>query len=225
VLAWHENLRPDDPLEGIAAHLSDARSRVLGDPRYSSLGLREIHVNEYTGMADRYSPGEAVAYLAQLEAGGADLAALSCWTEADCAPPGLGGLLSPAEAAPRAVWWAHRWYAHGVEARVRSRSSDPAVAVLASAPEQGDIRVLVGHVAPRPATGAPAPLAIEVALAGLPESGRFQATIDRVPASGEAAVRPERLEDREVSVEGGKLRLTLPALGVHEAALVSLRPG
>ena len=90
-LAWHENLRPEDPLEGIAAHLSDARSRVLADPRYAELGMRQIHVNEYTGAVDRYLPGEAVAYLSQLEAGDADLAALSCWTAEDCAPSGLGG--------------------------------------------------------------------------------------------------------------------------------------
>ena len=31
-LAWHENLRPDDPLDGIAAHLSDARSRCSPVP-------------------------------------------------------------------------------------------------------------------------------------------------------------------------------------------------
>ena len=223
-LAWHENLRPDDPLEGIAPHLSDARTRVLADPRYASLGMREIHVNEYVGAVDRYLPGEAVAYLSQLEAGGADLAALSCWTEEDCAPSGLDGLLTPADGAPRAVWWAHRWYAQGSGARVRSESSDAAVAVLASARAEGRVEVLLGHVAPRPGGETVPRVSIEVALAGLPMSGGVRATIDRLPAAGDDAVRPERLADLEVTVEEGAARLAVPALGIHEAALVSLGP-
>ena len=221
-LAWHENLRPEDPLEGIAAHLSDARSRALADPRYAELGMKQIHVNEYTGAVDRYLPGEAVAYLSQLEAGGADLAALSCWTAEDCAPSGLGGLVSPAEGAPRAVWWAHRWYAQGAGARVRSESSNPAVAVLASAPAEGEVQVLLGHVAPRPAVEAPQPLTIDMTLSGLPVSGIARATIDRLPASGAVPVNPDRIDEREVTIEEGGLRLEVPALGVHQAALVTL---
>jgi hypothetical protein len=223
-LAWHENLRPDDPLGDIGSHLADARSRVLADPAYAGLGMREIHVNEYVGATDRYLPGETVAYLRQLEAGGADRAALSCWSEEDCAPPGLGGLVSSAEGAPRAVWWARRWYAQGAEARVRASASDPRVAVLASTPTKGQVQVLLGHAAPRPATGTPVPLAVEVRLAGLPGPGRFRATIDRLPASGTAAVRPERLEDRAVGAEDGALRLGVPALAAHEAALLTLTP-
>ncbi len=223
-LSWHENLRPEDPLEGIADHLADARSRVLADPRYADLGMSEIHVNEYVGAVDRYLPGEAVAYLSQLEAGGADLAALSCWTEEDCAPAGLDGLVAPAEDAPRAVWWAHRWYAQGAGARLRGESSNPSVAVLASAPAEGRVEVLLGHVGARSPGKAVSPVAVEVTLAGLPQSGRFRATIDRLPAAGDAAVVPQRVEDRELSVEGGALRLAVPALGAHEAALLTLGP-
>ena len=219
-LAWHENLRPEDPLEGIAAHLSDARSRVLADPSNADLGIREIHVNEYTGAVDRYLPGEAVAYLSQLEAGGADLAALSCWTAEDCEPSGLGGLLF--EGSPRAVWWVHRWYAKGAGARVSAESSNPAVAVLASAPREGEVEVLLGHVGPRPEAEAAEPLAVEVSLAGPAVSEGLRATIARLPSAGAAAVSPELLEDRTVSVENGTLRLTVPALGVHEAALITI---
>ncbi len=221
-LTWHENLRPDDPLEGIAAHLGDARSRLLADPRFADLGMREIHVNEYVGAADRYLPGEALAYLSQLEAGGADLAALSCWTAEDCGPSALGGLIAPAEGAPRAVWWAHRWYAEGADARVRSQSSDPAVAVLAAAPAQGEVQVLLGHVAPRPAAGDRPVVTIDLALDGLAWNGPARLTIDRLTSSGNVPVRPGRVEERDLRIEDGLLRLGVPALGVHEAARLTL---
>jgi hypothetical protein len=54
--------------------------------------------------------------------------------------------------------------------------------------------------------------------------GRFRAAIDRLPAAGPAAVRPERLEEHAVSSEDGALRVSVPALAVHEAALLTLSP-
>ena len=223
-LSWHENLEASDPLDSISAHLTDGRKQFLDQPRYAALGLGEIHVNEYVGREDRHLPGEAVAYLAQLERGGADRAARSCWSREDCSPAGLDGLLT-ADGSPRAVWWAHRWYADGLGSRVKSRSDDPAVAVLASAQAPGRAHVLLGHVAPRGSGARSAAKAIEVALEGLGPRGRAQLTIDRVAAAGEAPVpRPERIAEREVEIDAGSLRLAVPALGVNEAALVRLSP-
>lgn len=219
-LTWHENLRPDDPITEVSDHLRDARSRLMADPRYAPLGLTEIHVNEYVGREDRYLPGAAVAYFAELEDGGADLAALSCWNEADCGPAGLGGLL--AAGAPRSAWWAHRWYARGADTRVRSKSGSGGVTALASRPSPGEVEVLLGHVGPRPPSGEASPLSIDVAVKGLPASADAQVTIDRVGASGEAAANPERVDEREMKIRDGRLRVLVPELGAHEAALLSL---
>ena len=223
-LAWHENLTPSDPLGSISVHLADGRVRFVEEPRYAAIGLRAIHINEYVGREDRHMPGEAVAYLQELERGGADLAARSCWSREDCSPAGLDGLLTPG-GSPRAIWWTHRWYADGVRSRVKSRSEDPAVAVLAGAPAPGGAHVLLGHVAPRGSGGRSRPKVIELALEGLRSRGRAHLTIDRVASAGEAPVPfPERMVQREVELGTDPLRLVLPALGVHEAALVRVSP-
>ena len=226
-LSWHENLTPLDPLDSISAHLTDARTRFLDDPRWAALGMREIHVNEYVGRDDRYEPGEAVAYLAQLERGGADLAARSCWTGVDCSPAALGGLLAPG-GSPRGVWWVHRWYADGVESRVASESTAASVSVLAGAPAPGTVRVLLGHAAPRPAPdGAPTAAAtIALELSGLAPDAPLTLRAERAPATGEAAVpTPEVLLDRELrAADDGTLGVTLPALAEHEAMLVTTAP-
>ncbi len=214
-LSWHENLRPDDAIADISEHLREGRSRFLDDARYAPLGMREINVNEYVGREHGKLPGEAVAYLAELEKGGADLAARSCWSEADCAPAALGGLLDPGRGAPRAVWWAHRWYAQGAGARVRSASGDDGVFVLASRPGDGEVQVLIGR-------GASAPVDVEVALSGLPPSRTAQFTVDRVSATEQGPSRPARRNGGQVRIEDGQLRLFVPELGGHEAALVTL---
>lgn len=226
-LSWHENPQPDEPIAAAAGRLVQARKELLGDRRYARLGLREIHVNEYVGQADRYRPGEAVAYLAALERGGADLAAHSCWTEPDCSPAGLDGLLDAASAKPRAIWWVHRWYAEGAAGRVRSEPGDPSLAALARA-IPGRVEVLLGN-APERGPGARAPRAIRMGLrlrdlgAVLGRSGRARITVERVPASGERALpRPERLRESTVTLDGGALRLLLPPLRPHEAMRVTL---
>ena len=132
-VSWHENLQPDQSIAAGADRLVQARAALLGDPRYRRLGLREIFVNEYVGLEDRFLPGEAVAYLDALERGGADLAARSCWAPADCTPAGISGLADSASGRSRAVWWPHRWYAEGAAGRVRSRSDDRSITALAAA--------------------------------------------------------------------------------------------
>lgn len=226
-LAWHENLTPKDQLDSISEHLTDARARFLESERYAALGMRQIHVNEYVGLEDRYLVGETVAYLEQLERGGADRAARSCWTDEECSPPALGGLLAP-DGSPRGTWWVHRWYADGAATRVRSESSDPAVAVLAGSTTPGQAQVLLGHVTPRPAPATPQPdtTPVSLELAGLPQGSGHSIRVERVPAAGQATVvRPEVLEERQVNGVQGVVRVELPPIGRHEAMRVILSPG
>ena len=184
-------------------------------------------MNEYVGVEDRYLPGEAVAYLAALERGGANLAAHSCWGEPDCSPAGLDGLIDPPTGKPRAIWWAHRWYAQGAAGRVRSEAGDASLAVLAHAKSRR-VEVLVGN-APARGPGAAGPRAIRMALAlrdlgsVLGRNGRARIVVERVPASGERPLpRPEHLRESSVTLDGGALRLLLPPLRPHEALRVTL---
>ena len=227
-LSWHENLKSTDPLESISGHLADGRERFLNVPRYAPLGIREIHINEYVGRSDRHLAGEAVSYLEQLERGGADRAARSCWSREDCSPMGLDGLLT-ADGTPRSIWWAHRWYAQGASFRVRSESSDTTVPVLAAA-EPTRAQVLLGY-APRRGTleqTAPSLKRIRLTLRGgvLRTVPRVHVRAEIVQGVSGAAPQPTPLlvVDRTLEPEKSTLRLTLPELGLHEAMLVVLEP-
>ena len=223
-LSWHENLEPTDPLETISGHLAEGRQRFVDAPRYAPLGIREIHVNEYGGRSDRHLPGEAVAYLAQLERGGADRAARSCWSLEDCSPAGLDGLLTP-DGTPRSIWWAHRWYAQGTSLRVRSESSDRTVAVLASA-DRRRAQVLLGHTRRRGPGEPQTPVAkrVELTLRGGPvkDGSRVRVRAETVQGGAVQAAEPTPLKvvDRILRPRQGVLRLTLPELGLHQAMLV-----
>jgi len=227
-LSWHENLEPVDPLDSISAHLTDARRRFMEEPRYAPLGLREIHINEYVGKSDRYLAGETVSYVDQLERGGADRAARSCWSSQDCSPASLDGLLTPG-GVPRSVWWAHRWYAQGAKSRVRSESSHTTVPVLAAA-EPTRAQVLLGYA---PRRGALEPRAPSLKRVRLTLRGGVLRTAPRVHvraeivqgASGEEPEpTPLLVVDRLLEPEKGTLRLKLPELGLHEAMLVVVEP-
>jgi xylan 1,4-beta-xylosidase len=213
-LAWHANLRPGQPIARVADDLRLARRIFVENPRYAPLGLRAIHVNEYVGQVDRYRPGEAVAYLSALTEGGADLAARSCWSLADCGARGLDGLLDPASGRRRAAWWVHRWYAAAADGRVRTRVSDTTVAGLA-ARRPGTVQLVLGRTGP----GTRRPRLI---LRGLPPRQTQHVRVELVPASGAAPVdRPSvRSLGEEHPGDDGRLRLTLPALGAHEAMRV-----
>ena len=227
-VSWHENLERSDPLDSISEHLTDVRKRFVEEPRFAALGLREIHINEYVGKSDRHLAGEAVSYVEQLERGGADRAARSCWSREDCSPAGLDGLLTP-DGTPRSVWWAHRWYAQGAKSRVRSESSDTTVPVLAAA-EPRLAQVLLGY-APRRGTLEPAAAArrrVQLTLRGgvLDTGSRVRVRAETVQGGAGEAPEPTPLLvlDRMLEPENGTLRLTLPELGLHEAMLVWVEP-
>jgi len=217
-LAWHENLEASDPLESISQHLADARKRFVEEPRFEALGLRDIHVGEYVGKSDRHLPGEAVSYLQQLERGGADRGARSCWSEEDCSAAGLDGLLT-AEGAPRATWWAHRWYADGEDSRVRAHSSHGALAALASA-SAGRAGVLLGNARHRAGASS---RRVRLRLRGeLATDVRVR--VERVLAGEAAMPEPEVVLDRELRSRDGELSVMLPSLPAHAAMRVSVAP-
>ena len=259
ILAWHELLEPFQPMRLIVEHLVQARAVFLGNPTLRSLGLREIHINEYMGLTDRYYPAETVAYLQALEQGGADRAARSCWTEPECSPAELDALLTQT-GEPRAAWWAHRWYSAGAASRVASAASSDTVAALASAGRRS-AQVLLGHVPereqvegrPRPDSPAGAgtsaqsgpgaadpaeatrdggsddapPTRIRLEVGGVPRAlasaRRVRVVARSVPSVGARPVAGPFTElDEVVAVRGGRIEVTLPPLGAHEAMVVAV---
>jgi hypothetical protein len=169
--------------------------------------------------------------LAQLEAGKADANARACWNdrsgELTCFNNSLDGLLTSGGARRRAAWWAYKSYADGMDARVASTSTDPRVAVLASArtTRSAPVQVLVGAWSH---DGAPATSALSVRLTRLSSvpalAGRSQVRVRtwRIPNSGETSVdRFTATSDRLVSVSGDAIAVSV-SLAMYEGALLTV---
>ena len=225
-ISYHANLLPTQPIPEISVRLRELR-KLVDRYRYRDLGLTRIVVNESVGPVDQYSPGSIVGYLAQLEAGGADAAARSCWPglqgEDNCTNGTLEGLLTPT-GRPRSAWWAYRAYGEGAEARVPSRSDSWTVASLASV-RPGAAEVLLGRL-DRAADGTAA-IDVELQLQGLrralPGARSALLTVERLPNSGDQPlVEPQPVLSRRVRI-GDKLTFRPGALGPNEALVVRVR--
>jgi xylan 1,4-beta-xylosidase len=215
-LSWHELLPPDQPIGSVTEHLLEARRELPG--------AGELHINEYTGPEDQYRPGEAIAYMAALEAGNADFAARACWEATDgssnCAPGRLDGLVDPTGAV-RAVWWAYRWYALGADRRVRASSTDPRLFVLASG---GDTPlILLGRGDRDP---APEGIDTQVQVYGLRDLDQpLVAEISRLPDIGERPLaKPVEISNEDLDLTEDPVQVRVPNIGPHEAALVRIAP-
>ena len=229
-LTWHELPGATPAVTAIAQHLRRARRELLQDPARGAVRLREIDVNETVGQEDQLAAGEQVGYLAALEQGGADASARACWRDLcgvdNCNVESLGGLLDPLTGRPRAPWWAMKWYARGVASRVRSASTDAAVAVLAAVPTRRHAEILLGyldtHDRPLAATAS-----VRLRLRGLkrlayPEGHtRFVVTEDVVHSTTGSPAQPERCQvPRTLHVRGDVADLAVHPFGLHDAMLV-----
>jgi len=228
VLSWHE-LNSDSDVHAVTDHLLEARRRFLDDPAYKSLGIKKIEINEIVGPSAQYEPGEILGYFDALERGGADGACKGCWDD-NCGNNTLDGLLTPDTHTPRAAWWAYKCYADTVPARVASRSLDPRLASFAASGTSA-ATVLVGcfRDTPSEATLGTGPVAVSLRLAGLARlpflrtAHRVHVRVQRIPDAGKAPVeRLEAVQEQDIAMVGGGVRLLLPPLAAHEADLVTL---
>jgi len=241
VLSWHELLgrgTPSDPgydIAEVADHLRAARQAFLDDPRYAPLELQQIQINEYLGRPDQYRPGEIVAYLSALEAGGADAAAKTCWQREDgssvnCFNGSLDGLFSPESSDTLAPWWVYRAYANAVAGRVKSVSNSPNLAVLAGQISPNGAQLLIGHprragiqhTPPEPVVVALKHLGEALALA---PNAPVHVVAERVPNAAESPVRAplEVIFERDVTLDDdGTLVVDLGTLAEHEALIVRI---
>ncbi len=161
----------DDSPAGLAAYpanVRDARVSFLENPRYAPLRIQRIINNEIVGPLYTHQPAGTLAYYAAFEAGGAALAAHSCWPEnfvGECDRT-LDGLLTPGTPQPRSVWWAHSLYAAGVPSRVAATASTANLVVLGSAGSApAPPQVLIGHVNfPRTVDRQPATLVAQLTM-------------------------------------------------------------
>ena len=134
---------------------------------------------------------------------------------------------------PRAPWWALRWYARGTDSRVRSRSADPALAVMAARrPGGSDWRhaeIVLGYLDTH---DRPLPPRTDVLLdvRGLANLKFMRGvavphiTVYRVRSHGEASATPLAVRPPDVLLRAGRGRLVLRVRGLplHDALLLRL---
>jgi xylan 1,4-beta-xylosidase len=231
-LTWHELPGATPAVTAIAQHLRRARRELLQDPARATVRLREIDVNETVDQEDQLAAGEQVGYLAALALGGADASARACWRDPcgvdNCNVESLGGLLDPLTGRPRAPWWAMKWYARGVASRVRSASTDAAVAALAAVPTRRHAEILLGYLDTHDRPLAPS-ASVRLRLRGLkrlayPEGHtRFVVTEDVVHSTSGSLAQPQRCQaPRTLRVRGDVVDLAVHAFGLHDAMLVKV---
>jgi xylan 1,4-beta-xylosidase len=224
VLSWHELTSGSIP--AIADRLRFARAALLDSGAYSALNISEIHVNEVGIAADQYRPGELLALMHYLEAGGADAAARTCWDDVgggnNCYNDTLDGLLVPRTFEPRSTWWATRAYADGAGSRVLTRFSDPHVVGLGSSRSDAPrtAQLLIAHMRGHNAQQVD----VKVTFRRLDRLGflrgerRLRVRIERFPDNGELPLAaPRGRRGALVSIAHREATLTLHNVRMHEA--------
>jgi hypothetical protein len=236
-LTWHELPAGHSSIRAISSHLARARQRFIGNPQLAAAGVHALVINEVVGAHDQLLPGELAGYLFELEHGGADAAALACWPDPcgldNCASPSLDGLLDPQTLQPRATWWVAKAYTDGVGARVWSRSTDSSLVTLATrrARDTGYPEVLLGYFDPH-SRRAPAEVDVRVTVRGLDRvrslrgARHLLARSTRIPSAGQAPITALVCSlPRVLSVRGGSAAVTVRALRLHEAVVITFAPG
>lgn len=241
VLTWQELVPPPGDISQISAHLADARTKFLENPRYARLGIKEINITEYGSTEDQYRPGENVAYLAALEAGKADGAGRSCFTApkesktstgtsmSNCYNETLDGLLGPTSKQPNGVWYVMEAYAKGLAGRVAS-TSPAGLSTVAGMPNvlSNETTIIVGNH--RSATGNSDTRSALVELKGLTAvptlkaAPKLEVEVRVVGPAVEGEIGDSRYLKASTPVTDGSTKLNLPDIPAGGAAIVVIRP-
>jgi xylan 1,4-beta-xylosidase len=226
-LSWHELMEADKNIPSVASHLRDARRNMVNNPRYKSLNIREIHINEVIGPKNHYRPGDIVGYLYYLEKGRADAASKTCWpgfeNSTDC-NNNLDGLIDPHTDQPRAAWWIYKIYADGFEARVRSISTKPNVVALASESTTSQkAQILLGSFSLQkfPHTYSSINLKLNN-LAATYDRRDIHWTLYKIPNKSKEAINQLMpIKEDVIAVKNLQAQIRLPAMNPHEAYLLT----
>ncbi|WP_413167122.1 GH39 family glycosyl hydrolase [Capilliphycus salinus ALCB114379] len=230
-ISWHE--LNDQDIIRINDHVDEVRRSFIQNPKYQSLKIQKIYLNEIVGPIAQYRPGENLGYLAYTEQSRVEGAAKACWEPLgggrnNCFNESLDGLVSPDQSAPRAVWWVYKAYADGLSSRVKSESSNPRVVALASQSNpKGEAQILLGyfqHLA------SPGTATVVLTLRNLQqlEIARSQKpltlAVARIPDSGEKIIpQLSTIKQEQFSLNNQTVRLTIPNIKLHESYLLTIR--
>ena len=224
-ISYHANLLPTEPIAGISVRLRELRKLV---DRYRDLGLRRIVVNESVGPVDQYSPGSIIGYLAQLEAGGADAAARSCWPglhgEDNCTNGTLEGLLTPERSAAERVVGVPGVRRGGGGARAERLGHGDRGVAGERAPGHRRGRARAVSTAP-PRQRRRSRWSSSCTACGAPRRARGPAwsRCERLPNSGDQPLlEPQPVSSRRVRL-GEELTFRPGALGPNEALVVKVQ--
>lgn len=230
ILTWAE-LQPAG-INFISDHVGQARQRLLANRSLAPTGVRSIYVNEYLAQSDALYPGSLVAYLDELERGGADTASMACWPytrgATTCNEQTLDGLLAPGSLRPRGVWWTARAYAEGVGSRVTVSSSAAGVATIAAArsPDQSHAQVLIGYFdTHRPLSRSVGIRVVLRGLAALPflrTARKLRVSLQRLLATASPSDPQPIGIPQDVPVSRGTATIVVPPIAVHDAVVVRL---
>jgi len=212
ILSWHEfgpwaGIPPPDQ---IPVHVQSIRD-------YTNGFVNRFQINEWMGLDQRYRPGVALWFFANLERANVENAERSCWND-ECFDTSLGGLLTPTTLQPRSVWWAHKAYGDLAGQRVAVTPS-AALDGVASV-DVNSLVVGVGNHADSAVTPQLNILAMPGALAGCAHvtAQAISNTEDQPLVQLATAV------DENRTFTGSQLDLTLPSTGAGAAWLIRLGP-
>jgi hypothetical protein len=247
-ISWHEaaadHLPAFDRLpDSIVNHVDRIRNELF---RWPNIGKPQIFVNEYGTAPGMALPGWRVAYLAALENAGVDAGNASCWPlddndAAGCSNATLGGLLDKDESTPRSLYWVHQAYGDMRGTRLDASSSVPSLSAFAVRQGPGGpLQVLLGRHQPcsagvnagtasashpvctKPATAAPGPLPVTVAInIGGPDRA-ITLAVQRIPDTDGAMPDAPPTSSQQIVVKGGVARFVTPPFADGEAYVLRL---
>jgi hypothetical protein len=230
VLIWHElHVFP----RNTEWHMQDIEETVLNNPKYDPINIKMVVINEIGSWEDQYRPGDYLAFFHYLEQGGADGACKSCWYDryknSNCANNSLNALLMPETHQKRALWWAYKYYADGVDNRVYSHTNNPEVVPLATSQSiEGHPAVLLGYWDwARPDYTEEVELKLQNIdkLEGFEEAGQVKLIVEELPDTKDIALdTPILRAELTVDVENGTAIANLLPMTLHGAFYVKVFP-
>jgi len=145
ILSFHFPSVKDHPkgmwLEPAAGHEKIERIRKMVKEKYASLGVAEIHIDEWGLMRPDMGPGTAMAIFHYLDLAGVHRAAPGIWSQG-----ALSGLLVTSTMIPSTQYWCWVEYAKQDRGlRLVTETNDRGVVALASRHDDGIVRALVAR--------------------------------------------------------------------------------
>lgn len=216
-ISWHEFDEPQEipnQVEHIVRHFFSLNP---------TLGMPEMHINEYSGPLDAPIPGWAVGWLYYLEAGTVNWASRACW-EKGC-QSGLDWLFQEDNTTPTPLYWVHRAYADLPSVRLKVTTDTANTVALAGKDDnKQEVSILLGRFLGKQQSEAPSDVKIDVV--DFPYSGKMvTSTIKRIPKNNQsvgALIAPKDVAGSSLPVKNGVVTISLPGMLDGDAYIIKL---